>query len=270
MKLFAFSLISVFLLKPWFVLAQPAFSNDLGMEFVYIHPGEFWMGSPLVYADGEADEMLRKVRITQGFYLQTTEVTRRQWKALMEGDPSSFPECGDQCPVDRVKVDWVKKYIEKLNARDQEYRYRLPTEAEWEYVASSTSSNTVSETRAGHFRFSGSDCLGEQHANYDASSNLPGCPGGEASAGPRPVASYPANHLGLFDLHGNVWELCADWYGEYDLSDVTDPTGPREGEYKVIRGGSWKFPEGFARSANRFRNIRDIAGFRLVAEKLNN
>ncbi|MVF13063.1 formylglycine-generating enzyme family protein [Ketobacter sp. MCCC 1A13808] len=235
----------------------PNIVNALHMEFVYIPPGSFWMGSAAKERGHEADELHHQVEISNGFYIQTTEVTRKQWKALMEGDPSSFPACGDSCPVDRLKPAWVDKFIEKLNARDGTYLYRLPTEAEWEYVAKA-GSNTA---------FSTGSCLGESNAAYDASMPFGFCRQGAKHQGPSPVASFKPNPWGVYDMHGNVWEMCSDWYEEYDLANVRDPAGPAQGDYRVLRGSSWKFPEAFARSANRFKNIRDIAGFRLVMLK---
>lgn len=231
--------------------------NSLGMEFVAIKAGSFWMGSRHSERHHEPDETYHEVIISQGFYIQTTEVTRKQWTALMGGDPSSFPQCGDDCPVDRVKPAWVDKFIEKLNAKEAHYVYRLPTEAEWEYVARAGTASA----------FSSGGCLGESRANFDASVSFGICRPGAKSKGPKPVASYKPNSWGVYDMHGNVWELCSDWYGAYDIGRVRDPAGPERGEYRVIRGSSWKFPESYARSANRFKSIRDIAGFRLVLKK---
>ena len=235
---------------------QPGFTNVLGMPFVLLPPGQFWMGSPTSERGRDADEVRHQVSLTRGFYLQTHEVTRRQWKQLMGGDPSSFPGCGDDCPVDRVKWDWVQVFIEKLNRLDPAHRYRLPTEAEWEYAARA----------GGDSAFPAGPCLGPDNANYNAALALPLCRKGKAASGPKPVGSYPPNRWGIYDLHGNSWEMCADWYGPYPDAAVMDPQGPERGEFRVIRGGSWKFPESFARAANRFWNMRDIAGFRLVAE----
>lgn len=232
--------------------------NSLGMEFVRIQAGKFTMGSDPKSHGHEADETLREITITKDFYLQTTPVTQGQWLALIDGSPSAFPECGDNCPVDGLKPEWVEHYIGQLNALEPGAAYRLPTEAEWEYAA-----------RAGTATlFHTGDCLQPGQANVsEGRQPMPDCEPHGNSAGPSPVKQFEANPWGLYDMAGNVWELCQDWYGDYDLTDLVDPQGPPSGEYRVLRGGSWRFYPTHARSANRFRNTREIAGFRLVLVK---
>lgn len=228
--------------------------NDLGMEFVRIPAGSFMMGSPASAAGHEPDERRHEVTISRGFYLQTTPVTRSQWLQLVQGHPSAFPRCGDDCPVDSLRPEWVDYFITKLNELDPTRSYRLPTEAEWEYAARAGTTTA----------FYTGDCLQPAQANITGTESLPGCDEFGAASGPMPVASFPPNPWGLYDMAGNVWELCQDWYGEYPPGAATDPQGPDNGAHRVIRGGSWRFYPTHARSANRFRNIRDIAGFRLV------
>ena len=253
MNVITFPILLCLLLSSTAVNAETR-SNALGMKFVKIPAGQFMMGSPVTEPDRGDDEHLHEVEISRDFYLQTTEVTRKQWKQMMGDDPSSFQQSGDQCPVHRLKWEWVMKFIEKLNAQDAENSYRLPTEAEWEYAA-----------RAGtqtHYAFG--NCLGPQHAALDFRDTSPLCRKGDPATAPVPVASFQANPWGLYDMHGNVWEMCSDWYGEYPGAKVKDPTGPASGEYRVIRGASWKYPAVFARSANRKQAVKDVAGFRLV------
>ncbi|GAB1258834.1 formylglycine-generating enzyme family protein [Aurantivibrio plasticivorans] len=230
--------------------------NYLDMEFVEIPAGSFLMGSLPNQAGHEPDEVQHLVTITKPFFLQTTEVTRRQWLALIDGSPSSFPECGLDCPVDRLRYEWIQFYIAKLNEQDPTYRYRLPTEAEWEYAARAGSTSNF---------YTGA-CITDSDANLSGQQSLADCKSFPTSLGPTPVKSLPPNKWGLYDLYGNSWEMVEDWYGEYRSEPTMDPQGPAEGEFKVLRGGSWRFYPTHARSANRFKSIRDIAGFRLVLE----
>lgn len=230
-------------------------TNDLGMTFNRVPAGSFVMGSASDAPGHEQDELRRKVTISEPFWLQTTPVTRGQWLALVDGVPSAFPECGEDCPVDGLRADWVDWYIHELSEQDPDRDYRLPTEAEWEYAA-----------RAGtETPYYTGDCLDSTQANVSGKTVLPGCEPFGPSSGPQPVARYAPNPWGFYDMLGNTWELCADWYGPYEGGPVTDPEGPDEGEYKVLRGGSWHFHAVHARAANRFRARNDIAGFRLVA-----
>ncbi len=233
-------------------------TNSLGMAFVWIEPGSFMMGSPEDEPGRNDDETQHWVTLTKGFYMGTTEVTRGQWQALMEENPSEFEDCGDDCPVENVTWDGVQEFIQKLNRRDRA-NYRLPTEAEWEYAA-----------RAGTTTpFSYGIGLSKCQANCAGRDLLRGCGKGEYRRQTIPVGSLNApNAWGLHDMHGNVWELCADWYGEYPTGAVIDPVGPDSGENHVLRGGSLA---NFARDCRSAIRIRDIpmdrffyVGFRLV------
>jgi formylglycine-generating enzyme required for sulfatase activity len=181
------------------------------------------------------------VTLTRGFYIQTTEVTQGQWKAVTGSNPSRFSSCGDDCPVKKVSWEDVQEFIQKLNARGQG-TYRLPTEAQWEYAA-----------RAGtDTPFYFGDCLSTNQANYDGNYPLSGCSKGRYRETTIPGGSLNApNAWGLHDMHGNVYEWCADWYGDYPSGSVTNPTGPSTGSNRVGRGGSWSIDAGGCRSANR-------------------
>jgi len=265
---------------------KKGFTNSIGMTFVYIPPGDFMMGSPEKEPGRDDDEKQHKVKLTEGFYMQTTEVTQKQWKAVTGDNPSSFKDCGDDCPVENVSWDDVQEFMKKLNldsARlpagernpavgernpavgernpavgERSRTYRLPTEAEWEYAC-----------RAGtDTPFAFGKCLSADQANYNGNYPLSGCPKGKYREKTVPAASFASNAYGLYDMHGNVWEWCQDWYGDYPSGAVTDPMGPDSGSVRVERGGGWNLSAQRCRSADRdgdspaFR--RRGLGFRLV------
>ena len=228
-------------------------TNSLGMEFVYVKPGSFMMGSPANESGRYDDEMQHRVTLSKGFYMQTTEVTQGQWRAIMGSSPSKFSNCGEDCPVEQVSWDDVQTFISKLNRKKGGNRYRLPTEAEWEYAA-----------RAGSTaRF----CYGDDEGRLSEYAWYSGNSGGKT----HPVAQKQPNAWGLYDMHGNVYEWCQDWYDKnYPSGNVTDPTGPSSGSLRVLCGGSWSSLAEFCRSAIRYgkfsatRNL--YLGFRLVRE----
>jgi sulfatase modifying factor 1 len=240
--------------------------NSLGMEFLKIPPGSFMMGSPEKEQFRDEDETPHLVRLTRAFFIQETEVTQAQWKAVMGSNPSFFRDCGDNCPVERVSWNDATRFLEALNGRG-EGRYRLPTEAEWEYACRAGSVTPFSwgdapDCRMGLFnnnpRRGVAKCLAEVLAR------------GLKPGSTAPVRSYPPNKWGLYDMHGNVWEWCQDWYGPYPKGEVTDPKGPEQGSFKVRRGGSWFKYATFGRSANRNyahpASRYNTTGFRLVRE----
>ncbi len=233
--------------------------NDFGMEFVYIPPGSFEMGSPSNEPERFDNEKQHQVTLTNGFYMQTTEVTQGQWESVMGSNPSYFKNCGRNCPVEQVSWEDVQEFVRKLNGRDGKNSYRLPTEAEWEYAA-----------RAGTTTpFAFGDCLSTGQANYDGNNPMPGCSKGEYRQTTVPADSFSPNKWGLYNMHGNVWEWCQDWYGDYPSGSVTDPKGPGSSSARVFRGGSWGSLAGYCRSALRnYRvpsNRHGHVGFRLVA-----
>ena len=182
-----------------------------GMEFVRIPAGEFLMGS----TSGDNDEEpVTRVRISRAFELGKHEVTQAEWEAVMGSNPSAFDECGGDCPVEKVSWDEVQEFIGRLNALEGEARYRLPTEAEWEYAARA---GTTADRYAG---------------NLDAIAWY----GENSGARPHPVGRKAPNAFGLHDMLGNVWEWVQDWYGAYPGGSVTDPQGPASGSRRVDRG----------------------------------
>lgn len=226
-----------------------------GIEFVYIPPGSFMMGSPTNESGRGFRETQHRVTLTKGFSMQTTEVTQGQWRAVMGSNPSQFRNCGDECPVEMVSWDDVQKFISKLNRKEGGSRYRLPTEAEWEYAA-----RAGSTTR---FCFGDEDSRLVEYARYDV--NLWG-------RSTHSVAQKKPNAWGLYDMHGNVWEWCQDIYKSnyYKKSHTVDPVNDGRKGSRVIRGGSWNHPPEKLRSADRNKRIqgadRRHIGFRVVME----
>jgi formylglycine-generating enzyme required for sulfatase activity len=241
------------------------YTKSLGMKFVYIPPGNFLMGSPGDEKGRDRDETQHQVILTKGFYIQTTEVTQGQWKAVMGNNPSYFKACGDDCPVEGVSWNDVRKFIRKLNQEEGIDMYRLPSEAEWEYAC-----------RAGtRTRFSWGDDVDCDTMMYenDVGSVENHCADSNRRRGLHadstvPVKSYQANAWGLFDMHGNVWEWCQDCYGTYSSGPVTDPTGPSGSSFRVYRGGSWVSYARYCRAASRSYDVPDskgnALGFRLA------
>ncbi len=241
-----------------FAHAKP-FTNSISMKFVYIPPGTFMMGSPENEPERHNNETQHNVKLTKGFYMQTTEVTQGQWKAIMGNNPSHFKDCGDNCPVEMVSWDDAQVFIRKLNQKEGTNKYRLPTESEWEYAA-----------RAGtKMTFAFGNCLSTSQANYDGNYPLKGCSKGTFRKKTVSVGSFSPNVRGLYDIHGNVKEWCQDVYtGDYQSRSVTEYTGSGGGSTRIFRGGSWSYEARDCRSANRDNfspdNRVDDLGFRLV------
>ncbi|MCP4113742.1 MAG: SUMF1/EgtB/PvdO family nonheme iron enzyme [Desulfobacteraceae bacterium] len=231
--------------------------RDLSNQFVRIKPGAFMMGSPVSEPDRSSDEKQHRVTLTKTFYMQKTEVTQAQWQAVMGENPSYFKDCGGNCPVEQVSWNDVQEFIKKLN-RVTGKKYRLPTEAEWEYACRAGTSTPFSFGR----------CLSPNQANYNGEYPLKGCSKGKYRKKTVPVASFSPNGYGLYDMHGNVREWRQDWYGDYPTGSVTNPTGSGSSSYRVYRGGGWNSSAGYCRSAYRIRYSpgygNDYLGFRLA------
>ena len=221
---------------------------DLGkgvkLEMVLIPAGKFMMGSPGAEVGRRENETQHEVTLTKPFYMGKYEVTQEQWQVIMGSNPSETK--GARFPVNKVSWNDCQQFIKKLNAKTNG-GYRLPTESEWEY-ACRAGTQTV-------FYFG--DSLTKSDANYG--------PGGKSIA----VGSYKPNAFGLYDMHGNVFEWCEDWFGSYPEESVTDPKGAATGTRRGLRGGAFNGGEGGLRSS--FRNDFDppgfgysIIGFRLV------
>ncbi len=225
---------------------------DLGegvkLELMCIPEGTFKMGSLRI--DSYENDMPRhEVTLTNPFYMAKYAVTQEQWRVVMGNNLSYFK--GVKLPVNQISWNDAKEFIKKLNAK-MDGGYRLPTEAEWEYACRA---GTTSE-------YSFGDYIKPKNANYD-----------ESNIGkPVAVGNYKPNDFGLYDMHGNVWEWCEDWYGGYPGWPVEDPKGPAGGQYRVLRGGSFAVNSSRARSSSRIicaPAIRiHVNGFRLVREEI--
>jgi RNA polymerase sigma factor (sigma-70 family) len=215
------------------------FANSIGMKFVWIPAGNFLMGSPKDEEGRNDDEIPHKVTLTKGFFMGVHLVTQEQWQAVMGNNPSNIN--GEKnLPVELVSWDECQAFIKKLRKKDKK-SYRLPSEAEWECAcrAGTTTPFSLGET------------ISTDHANYNGNDTYGTGKKGKYREKTTPVGTFPANAWGLHDMHGNVWQWCQDWHGDYPQSDVVDPTGPEIGQFRVRRGGSWLSNPRNCRSAYR-------------------
>jgi len=284
-----------------------SFTNSIGMTFNLIPAGTFTMGSP----DGTgtepaepgrySDETQHQVTLTKSFYMQTTEVTNKQWNTLIFdtglGAKPSTSHTGDTYPLETVNWFEAAYFANRLSivegktpcytlngcndnapGADMECDsvdisdtctgYRLPTEAQWEYAARATT--TTAYANPVYFDATNTETGSGFNSNlaamgwYSWNDTNSGY-----ESGTKPVAAKQANYWGLYDMHGNVWEWCRDRYGgDYSADPVTDPTGDATSSYRVFRGGSWFHHAGSARSAFRFWGAPgdrfNFLGFRLA------
>jgi formylglycine-generating enzyme required for sulfatase activity len=203
--------------------------NGVSFEMVKVEAGTFTMGgTPEMEDKFDYAKPVHKVTITRNFYIGETEVTQALWEAVMGSNPSWF-EGNANRPVESVTWNDCQTFIKKLNAATGK-KFRLPTEAEWEFAARGGN-------KSRHYRYSGSNDIDEV-AWYKANSDYE----------THDVAMKKPNELGLYDMSGNVSEWCEDWLGEYSASAQTNPTGPKSGIFRVRRGGekgdeaSWCVP----------------------------
>ena len=192
--------------------------NGVSFTMVRVEGGTFRMGATSEQMNPDSDEKPVHSVTLSNYSIGQTEVTQALWKAVMGSNPSRFK--GDNLPVERVSWNDCQTFIRKLNALTGR-TFRLPTEAEWEFAARGGNQSQG-------YQYSGSNKLGSV-AWY----------GDNSGSKTHPVATKSANELGLYDMSGNVWEWCQDWYGSYSSSSQTNPTGPSSGSDRVIRGGSW-------------------------------
>jgi len=214
------------------------FTSSIGMKFIGIAPGSFAMGSPEKEEGATKAETLHKVTLSKAFFMGINTVTQEEWQAVMGNNPSFFK--GEKnLPVETVSWDDCQEFCKKLALKDKK-PYRLPTEAEWEYAC-----------RAGTTTpFSFGDTLSTDQANYNGEEVYGKGKKGIYRAFTTPVGSFPANAWGLHDMHGNVWQWCQDWYGDYP-KDAADPQGPATGQIRVVRGGARYNGPALCRSASR-------------------
>jgi len=226
---------------------------DLGrgvrMVLVLIPPGAFLMGAPLHEEMREDDEPPHMVTLSAPVYLGATEVTQRQYERVTGANPSRY--VGPDRPVERVSWHEASAFCRRLTEaerssgrlRDGE-AYALPTEAVWECACRAGTTapfNLDGPLNTDRVNYDGHYLYGEEHKLHEAVWRHK----------TTPVATFAPNPWGLWDMHGNVWEWCADWYGPYATTAVADPAGPASGVNRVLRGGSWFDSPGDLRSANR-------------------
>jgi formylglycine-generating enzyme required for sulfatase activity len=223
----------------------------------WLPPGRFMMGSPEDEPLRDDDEDLHEVMLSRGFWLADTACTQALWQAVMQHNPSDFE--GPERPVETVSWDDAQAFIAQLNGLKSGLELRLPSEAEWEYACRAGTATP--------FSF-GSNITPDQ-VNYDGNYPYANAEPGEFRGNTVSVRALPANDWGLFQMHGNVWEWCADWFANYPEKLVTiDPVGPESGGFRVLRGGRWGSGGRSVRSAYRLYNdpgyrYRGI-GFRLA------
>ncbi len=246
----------------------PEFTNSIGMKFCLVKPGEFQMGSPPDWPATDGSQPQHTVQITKPYYVAAFEVTQEEFTQIMELSPSHFCDTGPgathvqgldtkRFPVDRVTWEEAVEFCERLNDIPEEHRanrkYRLPTEAEWEYACRAGSTTPYSH----------GDSIGTQQANIQGSPDSdPAAPGRTTEVG-----SYAPNALGIYDMHGNVWEWCAAGKREYTSRAVTNPAADPS-FYSLIRGGAWDYPAEYCRSDFRQEAMSGYVyfGFRVVCE----
>jgi formylglycine-generating enzyme required for sulfatase activity len=209
------------------------------MRFALIPSGRFVMGSPSDEAQRIDNEPQHEVIISKPFYMGQTCVTQEQYEAVMGTNPSSYNK-GARNPVDNVSWDDATEFCRRVSKRCG-HSVRLPTEAEWEYACRAGTSTPFNTGRT----------LPRGVAVYDWSYSYPSNRAGVSPPGSVAVGSFPPNAWGLYDMHGNVWQWCSDWLGDYPAGEVTDPTGPKDGGLRVLRGGSWGVLPRLCRSAYR-------------------
>jgi eukaryotic-like serine/threonine-protein kinase len=233
-------------------LSRPPYTvHSLGMEMLWCKPGKFQMGSPASEKDRRDKEIRHKVILTRGFYLGKYEVTQAQWEKVMVFNPSNFR--GSSLPVEKVSWNDAMKFCEKLTQMEKAvgrlptgHVYTLPTEAQWEYACRAGTATA----------YSFGDTITPKQANYGKNVDKTAV-----------VGTYPANTWGFHDMHGNVWEWCRDWFGDYSNGIARDPVGPSIAPLRASRGGSWVYnvkDMGSAyRSGNSPRTLSYGLGFRL-------
>ena len=193
--------------------------DGINIEMVKVEAGTFRMGAtPEMRNPWDEEKPVHKVTLTKDYYIGKFEVTQALWKVVMGDNPSKFK--GDNRPVEMINWDDCQKFISKLSYMTGR-NFRLPTEAEWEFAARGGN-------KSRGYQYSGSDNL-EEVAWFGKNSRKK----------THPVGTKQANELGIYDMAGNVWELCQDWNGKYPSTPLVDPTGPNSGSYRVCRSGSW-------------------------------
>ena len=217
--------------------------DGISIDMVKVEAGTFMMGATSEMKDPYSDEKpVHQVTLTNDYYMGKYEVTQALWQAVMGSNPSNFK--GDNLPVETVNWNDCQEFISKLNSLTGR-KFRLPTEAEWEYAARGGK-------KSRGYQYSGSRKISDV-AWYE----------GNSRSKTHPVGRKQANELGIYDMSGNVWEWCSDWYGSYSSSSQTNPMGSDSGAKRVRRGGSWCYIARICRSSYRYGDAPDCRGLYL-------
>lgn len=257
LRAFASLLLVIALLNA--VQGHEIFTNSVGMTFRIIPAGEFTMGSPETEPRRRTDEPQRRVTISQEFYLATTEVTQGQFQAVMKTQPwtgKTYVKSGEHYAATYISWSDAAEFCKRLSNREKR-TYRLPTEAEWEYACRAGSTSAFSfgdeESKLPDYGWFGANAFNKKERFTHR------------------TALKKPNAWGLYDMHGNNWEWCGDWYELPVAKNATNPQGPAEKTKKVIRGGSWHGSPALCRSACRFKRDPEVRtndlGFRVLLER---
>jgi formylglycine-generating enzyme required for sulfatase activity len=245
--------------------------NNVKMRLVLIPAGKFMMGSPATEAGRSGNEgPQHEVTISKPFYMGVFEVTQEQYEQVMGVNPSNFK--GATNPVEQVSWDDAVKFCQKLSARTGK-KVTLPTEARWEYACracTTTAFNTGDELKPGQ----ANACFPSNPGLWDRIVAWLGKSSAQKTMQTMPAGSFSPNGFGLYDMHGNVFEWCSDWYDWYDDSYANaknqDPAGPDSGSLRVLRNGSWGDHPEDCRSARRLGGAPDVrnyeVGFRVAVD----
>lgn len=230
--------------------------KGIRQDFRWIEPGTFLMGSPENEPEREDDEIQHEVTISKGFWLADTTVTQALWSVVMDSNPSSFKSAN--CSVENISWDDANGFINKMNNIKAELRLCLPSEAQWEYACRAGTTTP--------FYFGKQVSL--EIVNYDGNHPYNNGRKEKHREHALKVGSFSCNNWGLYDMHGNVYEWCQDFYAGYPAQPIVDPQGSQSGTRRVLRGGSWVASGRRCRSAYRSRHVPTLRyedlGFRLA------
>ncbi len=235
-------------------------SSEVNMVVVFVPAGEFEMGSPMEELKRDNDEGQHHIKLTKPFYMGKFEVTQLQYREIMSENPSKFG--GDNLPVDNVNWYEAARFLKKLSDKTG-LKFRFPTEAEWEYACRAGTTTA----------FNTGTTIDSDFANYQATTPYANGIIGKDLERTTKVGSYAPNAFGLYDMHGNVWEWCGDFYDKeyYKITPTVNPQGPQvnDGD-KVMRGGAWNEKPYKCRSADRNNRgpkaNQPVIGFRVVMD----